>query len=477
MNVTILLILLLAGAAITYFSGDKLASRVSFFFSLITAVASFYLLNLFNQNANINYLSQWINNPNVSVAFTADGLSMAMILLTTTLLPLIILSSFKNEFSNAKSFYALILFMGFAMVGTFLATDGLLYYIFWELALIPIYFIALIWGIGDAEKRKKAVQKFFIITLGGSLFMLTAFIYLYQKTGSFLIQNLYKTELSSAEQFWIFFAFFLAYAIKIPIIPMHTWQANVYQKAPTVGTMLLSGIMLKMGLYSVLRWQLPLAPLAAKEYLPIILGFCIAGVIYGSIVALKQKDLKKLLAYSSLAHVGLIAAGCYSMTVDGMSGAVAQMIAHGYVIVGLFFAAEIINRRFNTWKIKEMGGIRLQAPIFASLFLIMVLASVAMPGTYNFVGEFTVLFSMFQVNIWFAIFGGLTIILGAYYMLKMFQNVMLGESKKEFADINFTEIAVLVVIATFLLGYGIYPKPITELVQPAIENIVAITNR
>jgi NADH-quinone oxidoreductase subunit M len=165
------------------------------------------------------------------------------------------------------------------------------------------------------------------------------------------------------------------------------------------------------------------------------------------------------------------------MTVDGMSGAVAQMIAHGYVIVGLFFAAEIINRRFNTWKIKEMGGIRLQAPIFASLFLIMVLASVAMPGTYNFVGEFTVLFSMFQVNIWFAIFGGLTIILGAYYMLKMFQNVMLGETKMEFADINFTEIAVLVVIATFLLGYGIYPKPITELVQPAIENIVAITNR
>lgn len=477
MNVTLLLILLLAGAVATYFSGNKIASRISLLFSVMAAVLSFYFLNQYNQGANLNYLSQWMTKPNVSVAFTLDGLSMAMLLLTTTLTPLIILSSFKNEFQNAKSIYALILFMEFAMIGTFLATDGLLYYVFWELALIPIYFIALIWGIDDAEKRKKAVQKFFIITLGGSLFMLTALLYLYQKTHSFLVQSFYNTELSATEQFWIFFGFFLAYAIKIPIIPFHTWQANVYQKAPTVGTMLLSGIMLKMGLYSVLRWQVPIAPLAAKQYLPIVLGFCIAGVIYGSIVALRQKNLKKLFAYSSLAHVGLIAAGCYSMTIDGMSGAVAQMIAHGYVIVGLFFAAEIVFRRYNTWKIKEMGGIRQQAPKFVSLFLILVLASVAMPGTYNFVGEFTVLFSMFQINIWYAIFAGLTIILGAYYMLRMFQHVMLGESQKIFEDITTSEIVVLVIIAAFLLGYGIYPKPITELVKPAIENLFAIINR
>ena len=192
--------------------------------------------------------------------------------------------------------------MAFAMVGTFLAADGLLYYIFWELALIPIYFIALIWGNGDAEERKKAVVKFFIYTLAGSLFMLVAFVYLYQKAGSFLIEDLYKLNLSAKEQLWIFLAFFLAYAIKIPLIPFHTWQANVYQKAPTVGTMLLSGIMLKMGLYSVIRWQLPIAPLAAKEYMFVFIAIGIAGVIYGSIVALRQKDLKKLLAYS-LAHV------------------------------------------------------------------------------------------------------------------------------------------------------------------------------
>jgi NADH-quinone oxidoreductase subunit M len=403
---------------------------------------------------------------------------MAMVLLTTALTPLIIFSSFGNSYSNSKSFYALVLFMSFAMTGTFLAADGLLYYVFWELSLIPIYFISLIWGNGDAEERKKAVVKFFIYTLAGSLFMLIAFAYLYQKTNNFLLEDLYKLDLSAAEQFWIFFAFFLAYAIKIPIIPFHTWQAKVYQKAPTVGTMLLSGIMLKMGLYSVIRWQLPIAPLAAKTYMPILLGLSIAGVIYGSIVALRQKDLKKLLAYSSLAHVGLIAAGCYTLTLDGLNGAVYQMIAHGFVIVGLFFAAEIINRRFETRKISEMGGIRSQASKFTSMFMILVLASVALPGTYNFVGEFTVLYSLSQVNYWFAILGGTTIILGAYYMLKMFQNVMLGETNtKVFTDVTVNEAITLVLIIGFLLFFGLYPKPITDLVTPAIKEILIYINR
>jgi NADH-quinone oxidoreductase subunit M len=301
---------------------------------------------------------------------------------------------------------------------------------------------------------------------------------LYSKAGSFLLEDLYKLELSDNEQFWIFFAFFLAYAIKIPIIPFHTWQAKVYQKAPTVGTMLLSGIMLKMGLYSVIRWQLPITPNAAKEYMPILIGLSIAGVVYGSIVALRQKDLKKLLAYSSLAHVGLIAAGCYTLTVDGLNGAVYQMIAHGFVIVGLFFAAEVIFRRFETRKIKELGGIRSQASGFTSMFMILVLASVALPGTYNFVGEFTVLYSLSQVNLWFALIGGTTIILGAYYMLRMFQHTMLGETNtKVFAEVSLNETIVFVVIIGFLLFFGLYPKPITDLVNPAIKEILAVINR
>lgn len=478
MDVSFILIILLIGAFATYFSGDKLAPKVALFFGLVSLGFSVYLLSLFNAGQNIDFVSGWITKPSISFSLKADGLSLAMLLLNTTLTPLIIFSAFGNEFRNAKNFYALILFMSFAMAGTFLASDGLLYYIFWELALIPIYFIALIWGNGDAEERKKAVVKFFIYTLAGSLFMLTAFIYLYGKAGSFLIEDLYKLELSSQEQLWIFLGFFLAYAIKIPIIPFHTWQAKVYQKAPTVGTMLLSGVMLKMGLYSVIRWQLPLAPAAAKEYMTIFIALGIAGVIYGSIVALRQKDLKKLLAYSSLAHVGLIAAGTYTLNLDGLRGAVLQMIAHGFVVVGLFFVAEIIFRRYETREISEMGGIRSQSPKFTSMFMILVLASVALPSTLNFIGEFTVLYSLSQIGIFWAILGGTTIILGAYYMLRMFQHVMLGETNtKSFKDVTFNEGFILVSIIGFLLFFGIYPKPITDLITPSLENIITIINR
>ena len=390
MNVSLILIILLLGAFATYLAGDKLASKVALFFGLVAAGASIVLLNHYNLGENISFIHQWITQPSISFALKADGLSMAMLLLTTILTPIIIFSSFGNDYKNSKSFYALILFMSFAMAGTFLASDGLLYYIFWELSLIPIYFIALVWGNGDGEERKKAVVKFFIYTLAGSLFMLVAFVYLYQQAGSLLLEDLYKLNLSATEQLWIFLAYFLAYAIKIPLIPFHTWQANVYQKASTAGTMLLSGIMLKMGLYSIIRWQLPLAPLAAKEYRYIFIGLGLAGVIYGSIVALRQKDLKKLLAYSSLAHVGLIAAGTYTLTLDGFRGAVLQMIAHGFVVVGLFFIAEIIFRRYETRVIAEMGGIRSQTPKFTSMFLILVMASISLPSTFNFVGEFTV---------------------------------------------------------------------------------------
>ncbi|WP_426090426.1 complex I subunit 4 family protein [Flavobacterium sp. DSR3-2] len=478
MNVSLILIILLVGAFATFLAGDKLASKVALFFGLAAAGASFVLLNHYNLGENISFINQWITQPNISFALKADGLSMAMLLLTTVLTPLIIFSSFGNQYKNSKSFYALILFMSFAMAGTFLASDGLLYYVFWELSLIPIYFIALIWGNGDTEERKKAVVKFFIFTLAGSLFMLVAFVYMYQKAGSLLLEDLYKLNLSATEQLWIFLAFFLAYAIKIPLIPFHTWQANVYQKAPTAGTMMLSGIMLKMGLYSVIRWQLPLAPLAAKEYMYIFIGLGIAGVIYGSIVALKQKDLKKLLAYSSLAHVGLIAAGTYTLTLDGLRGAVLQMIAHGFVVVGLFYVAEIIFRRYETRAIAEMGGIRSQAPKFTSMFLILVLASVALPTTFNFIGEFTVLYSLLQINIWFAILGGTTIILGAYYMLKMFQHAMLGETNtKPFADVTVSEGITLVLIIGVLFFFGMYPKPITDLITPSLEEILTQINR
>ncbi len=478
MDVTYILIILLIGAIATYFSGDKLASKIALLFSFAAFVATLIVLNDKLAGADVSFSRVWITNPQINLAFMGDGLSLAMVLLTTALTPLIIYSGFGNDFRNARGIYGLMLFMAFAMCGTFLAEDGLLYYVFWELSLVPIYFIALLWGNDDAEARKKAVVKFFIYTFAGSLFMLAAFAYLYQKTGSFMWEDLSEVHLTMREQYWAFLAFFVAYAIKIPLIPFHTWQAAVYQKAPTVGTMLLSGIMLKMGLYSIIRWQLPIAPLVAKEWMPILLAVNVAGVIYGSIVALRQKDLKRLLAYSSLAHVGLIAAGCYTLTPDGLTGAVLQMIAHGFVIVGLFFVAEIIYRRYQTRAIADMGGIRIQTPKFSSMFMILVLASVALPATFNFVGEFMVLFSLFQANPIWSVLGGLTIILSAVYMLRMFQRVMLGEKNaRPFADVTFNEGLMLVVIIAVLLFFGFYPKAFTDLVSPSIENILTHINR
>lgn len=478
MDVSFILIILLFGAAATYFVGDQWASKAALLFSTAAFAATLYIVYRYNNGMEVSYLHKWISRPNILLYFKADGLSLSMLLLTTALTPIIVLASFGNSFANARSFYALIMFMVFAMAGTFLSADGFVYYIFWELALIPIYFIALIWGHGDAESRKKAVIKFFIYTFAGSLFMLVSFIYLYQKTGSFIDIMLYKARLTEKEQFWIFLGFFLAYAIKIPLIPFHTWQAKVYQKAPTAGTMLLSGIMLKMALYSIVRWQLPIAPLAAKQYMYVFVGLCVAGVIYGSILALKQKDLKRLLAYSSLAHVGLIAAGTYTLTLDGLRGAFLQMIAHGFVVVGLFFAAEVIARRYNTGEIAEMGGIRIQTPKFASMFMILVLASVALPSTFNFIGEFELLYSLAQTHIWLAILGGTTIILGAFYMLRMFQQVMLGEQDTRlFSDVTFTEGAVFVLIIGVLLFFGLYPKPIVDFITPDLQEILKHINR
>jgi NADH-quinone oxidoreductase subunit M len=242
--------------------------------------------------------------------------------------------------------------------------------------------------------------------------------------------------------------------------------------------MLLSGIMLKMGLYSVIRWQLPIVPVAAKMYMPFLIGISIAGVVYGSIIALKQRNIKKLLAYSSLAHVGLIAAGVYTLSLDGLRGAVLQMIAHGFVVVGLFFAAEVIERRFGTQEISEMGGIRTQDSKFTSMFMIIMLASVALPLTFNFIGEFTLLYSLCMRNVMYAIVAGTTIILGAVYMLKMFQHVMLGEkNEKTFAPITLNEMIVFVVIIFVLLFFGLYPKPINDLVTPALQQILNNFNK
>ena len=473
MNIVAILSVLLAGAIITFLSGNKQAKKSALFFSILAMLSSVCMLAGYLLGKDMGVDIPWIASPHVSFAFKIDGLSLAMVLLTTTLIPIIILASWRHGVSNARALYPLILFMEMAMLGSFTSSDGLLYYIFWELSLVPIYFIILLWGNDDLESRKKTVILFFIYTFAGSLFMLISIIYLYLQAGSFSLEAWYALNLPATMQYWVFGGFFLAYAIKIPLIPFHSWQAGAYQKAPAYGTMLLSGIMLKMGLYSILRWQLPVSPLAAEHFKYILVGLSVAGVIYGSIITLRQKNIKRFLAYSSLAHVGLIAAGIYSLTEDGMRGAVVQMLAHGLVVVALFFAADVIYRRWKTEDIASMGGIKARAGMFATAFLAVALASVALPLTFNFVGEFTILYGLSTVNIWFAIAGGLTIILGAFYMLRLYQQVMLGEaSKNTFSDLGGSEILVFALVIVLLLFFGIYPKPVFELIDPAIGEIL-----
>lgn len=478
MLLIITLFLPLAFALLTFLSGNRYAKYVSLAGAVSSFAATLLLHQAFKANGlnPLTYSHAWIDNPSIAFSLSVDGLALSLVALTTCLVPLIIFSTYGKETDNAKAFYSLILLMQFGMMGVFMAADGFVYYIFWELALIPIYFIALLWGENsDKAFRNRAIFKFFVYTLAGSLFMLIGFIYLYQRAGSFNVASLYALNLSDTEQMYLFWAFFIAFAIKIPVFPFHTWQPDTYKEAPTAGTMLLSGIMLKMGLYSVLRWLLPVLPHGVLFWTPFVIVLAVIGVIYGSVIAIRQDDLKKLLAYSSFAHVGLITAGIFTLTREGFQGAVVQMFAHGVNVVGLFFAAEIILQRTGTLSISQLGGIRNVAPKFATAFMVVVLASVALPTTNAFIGEFLLLFSVYEYNTWLSVVTGLTIILGAVYMLRMYQLSMLGETSERtvaFKDLQWQELLIFAVIIIIIFVMGIAPKAFMSMVQPSLDTIL-----
>jgi NADH-quinone oxidoreductase subunit M len=450
---------------------------VAILFSVAAAVSSI-VLYLNHGATGIDFSVNWISNPNISFSLKADGLSIAMLLLTTILLPVILMATQSQEFKNKRSLYSLVIFMAFAMAGAFLSSNALVYYIFWEMSLVPIYFIIVLWGNGEISKRRKAAMTFFLFTFMGSLFMMAAIIYLYVETGSFELAAFYNADLTHTGQIWIFLAFFLAYAIKIPVFPFHMWQANVYSKAPTIGTMLLAGIMSKMGAYSVIRWQLPVTPYASRELRTIILILCAAGVIYGAILALRQNEIKRFLAFASLSHVGFIAAGAYALTFDGLKGAVELILAHGFGMVAMFYAADVIQNRTGILMISELGGIKPYAPKFTVAFFLSILSSIGVPLTFNFIGEFTIMYGLYQVSVWFVIAVGSSMFLGALFMLRMFQHVMSGPpAKKPFRDLSNTEVTVFALFVIILLFFGVYNKPVTDLVTNGLTEIVAYINR
>ncbi len=342
MNLTSTLIFLpLVAGLIAFLINNKAVKYLALVAAVVELGGGLCAYHLSKLNADVQFMVNipWIETLGINYYVGMDGISLVLVLLTSFLVPLIILSSFNTEYEKPNIFYGLILIMQSALVGVFVARDAFLFYIFWELALIPIYFICLLWG---GENKGKVTFKFFLYTLVGSLIMLLGIIFLYLKTGSFAYEDFLAAGLTGAEQTFVFWTFFMAFAIKMPIFPLHTWQPNTYTIAPTQGTMLLSGIMLKMGIYGVIRWMVPVVPAAMIQWGPIAVGLSVVGIVYASIIAIMQKDFKKLIAYSSIAHVGLISAGVFSRTVEGLQGSMIQMLSHGFCVVGLFFIIDII---------------------------------------------------------------------------------------------------------------------------------------
>lgn len=438
---------------------------------------------LFNPagGVQLEHNAWWVQPLGISYHVGMDGLSLLMVLLTNALVPLIFLSAFGNKYEQSHKLYALMLVMQSALVGVFTALDGFLFYIFWELALIPIWFICLLWGNG--ERRIPITLKFFIYTLAGSLLMLIGLIYVYLQTPvphSFEWQALVATNLSPDAQGWVFWAFFLAFAIKMPLFPFHTWQPDTYVTAPTPGTMLLSGIMLKMGIYGLMRWLLPLAPEGVTTWAPLTCTLAVIGVVHASVIALMQTDLKRLLAYSSMAHVGLIGAGLLAFNFQGLQGATIQMLAHGVNVVALFLVVDILERRYETRHINAFGGIALHEPRFAVLFFVVMLGSIAVPLSNGFIGEFMLLNGLFAFNKALAALAGLSVILGAAYMLRVYQKTMMGENNAAPNDaplMSKADCYVLLSVALLVLLMGVYPKPILDLAEPAIRQILQVAGR
>lgn len=449
--------------------------------ALILSVISFlFSIHMFfevKDYGTVNYLVDipWIQQLGIHFKIGMDGISFLLVQLTNFLIPLIVLSSFNREIKNSKSFYALIFLMQFALNGVFTAQDGFLFYIFWELALIPIWFICLIWGGKD---RIRITLKFFIYTLSGSLLMLVGLIYLYLQTPgdhTFDLNAFYNLQLNPSQQSFVFWMLFLAFAVKMPIFPLHTWQPDTYTDAPTQGTMLLSGIMLKMGIYGIIRWLIPVVPEGTLQWMHLAIILSVIGIIYASCMALVQKDYKRLIAYSSIAHVGLISAGIFSLTMEGMQGGIVQMIAHGVNVVGLFFVADIIFIRMKTRHIEELGGIANNQRAFAILFTIIMLGSVALPLTNGFVGEFLLLNGVYKYDGWICLFAGTTVILGAVYMLRSYKMIMLGSrnvSQDEFTPLTREEKIILCSIVTVIIVTGVYAQPILQIAEPAVRNIL-----
>jgi NADH-quinone oxidoreductase subunit M len=412
-----------------------------------------------------------------------DGISLWLVLLTTFIMPIAVLSTWHSIDKNIKGFMALCLLLETAMLGAFISLDLFLFYIFWELMLIPMYFMIGIWG---GKNRVYAAIKFFIFTAVGSLLMLVGVIYIYYAAiqagipfeQGFSIAEFYKLSLAPEVQTWLFLAFAFSFAIKVPMFPVHTWLPDAHTEAPTAGSVILAAILLKMGTYGYIRFAMPLFPDATQQFLPFLSLLAVIGIIYGALVAMMQDDVKKLVAYSSVSHLGFVMLGIFALNMQGLQGGMIQMVNHGISTGALFLIVGFIYERRHTREIKEFGGLAKRMPIFATIFMIITFSSIGLPGTNGFVGEFLILVGAFQSELrWFAVFATTGVIFAAVYMLWMFQRVMFGEIKnpanEKLKDLSGREIVIMLPLLLFVFWIGLYPNPFFEKMAPSLEQLMS----
>lgn len=426
---------------------------------------------------NVSYF--WLRYLGSNFSVGLDGMGHMLTTLTALAFPVIFIATNKTSYKSANVFYGLMLLTQSGLMGVFTAMDLLVFYFFWELAVIPAYFLCSRWG---GERRIQATFKFFIYTFTGSLLMLVGIIYLYLHTmptasseHSFAANAVYTVVLSPLEKNCIFWLFFVAFAIKMPVFPFHTWQPDTYEQAPASTTMVLSGIMVKMGVFALVRWVLPVFPDTITRFDNIVIGLAVVGMIYASLIAIKQDDLKRFVAWSSIAHVGLMCAAVFTKTEAGLQGTMVQMFSHGINIIGMWIVADLVEKQTGTRRISELGGIAHKAPALTILLVVIAFANIALPLTNAFVGEFLMFGGLFTFNVWYAAFAGLSIILAAVYTLNMVQKVFYGEANavtEQVRDISLSQKMVLVFLVVLIFLFGIYPQPVLDITKDTVAALL-----
>ena len=418
--------------------------------------------------------ADWISGSGISYHLGVDGISMPFILLSTFLTPLSILASWKSITHRVRDYMIAFLVLEVMMVGMFASLDMLMFYLFFEGVLIPMFIIIGVWG---GAERVYAAFKFFLYTLLGSVLMLVCMLVMYHLAGTTDIPALSAFAFSPELQFWLFLGFFASFAVKVPMWPVHTWLPDAHVQAPTAGSMILAGVLLKMGGYGFIRFSLPMFPDASEYFAPFIFVLSVVAVIYTSLVALAQSDMKKLIAYSSVAHMGFVTIGIFTLTEQGIAGAMFQMISHGLVSAALFFCVGVVYDRLHTREISAYGGVVDAMPRYAAFFMFMMLASVGLPGTSGFVGEMLVLVGAWEASHWVAIFAATGLILGACYMLWLYRRVVFGRAEKpevlEMAGLDRREVMIFVPLTILVLWFGVYPSTLLDVMAYSVSDIMA----